>query len=671
MAGLRVLSMLGIEACAAAGHSLGEISALHWAGALDEDGLLAIAASRGRIMADLDSGDGAMASIVAPADAVEPLLAGSPVVIAGYNSPKQTLISGPVAAVEEICAIAVAAGLNAMRIAVSHAFHSDLVAPAAAQLRGVLAGRQFQPLTGRVLSTVTGQELSADTDLIELLSRQVRDPVRFSEAVSSLAAEVDLLLEVGPGRVLRALAVDVAPLVPTVSVETDSPSLSGLFRAVAAAYVLGAPVKHAALSEGRFNRPLPLDKEFRFFASPCEQAPSDELGNRPATERRPLLPAPVPSAVSQPAEPVVGPATQASGDPVASALEVLRRLAAERAELPLEAVRANSNPLDELHLSSITVGQIVNQASRELGLTAPVATSSYATSTLAQLAQMLEQLGESAVPGELSSAAAPGVAPWVRPFAVQWRHSPVPAAPAPAAVPADWQLYATERHPLASELREALERADLGGGGVLLCLPTDCDEQHVGLMLEAARSVLALPDPARFVVVGDRRGGAGLAKTLCLEAPNVTTTVISLPLPVDLAHDRLADAVTHIVADVAATQGFLEVRYEADGTRRVPVLSPLQLSDAGRPPAGAGCLGRARGDRRRQGHHRRVGAGDRRGHRGGRRTARPVQSRSGRRTQGEPRSDGRRRRAPPLRGGRRHLRRRGQDRGGGDPRAAR
>ena len=86
--------------------------------------------------------------------------------------------------------------------------------------------------------------------------------------------------------------------------------------------------------------------------------------------------------------------TQATGgDAVASALEVLRRLAAERAELPLEAVTANSNPLDELHLSSITVGQIVNQAFRELGLTAPVATSSYATSTLAQLAQMLEQLG--------------------------------------------------------------------------------------------------------------------------------------------------------------------------------------------------------------------------------------------------------------------------------------
>lgn len=569
VAGLRVLAKLGIQASAAAGHSLGELSALHWAGALTENDLFGIATARGRIMAELDGGDGTMATIVAPADQVEPLLRGTPVVIAGYNSPQQTVISGPAAAVEQVCATAVAGGLNAMRIAVSHAFHSDLVAPAAGQLREVLSGVEFGPLSGRVHSTVTGAELADDTDLSELLSRQVRDAVRFSEAVGALAEEVDLLLEVGPGKVLRALATDIAPMLPTVSVETDSPSLTGLFRAVAAAYVLGAPVNHAALSEGRFTRELPLDKEFRFFASPCEQAPSDELGNRPPA----LRPTPVVAPAGPVAEPVT---TQVVADPATNALDVLRRLAAERAELPLEAVSANSNPLDELHLSSITVGQIVNQASRELGLAAPVATSSYATSTLAQLAQMLEQLGESAVPGEVASTTAPGVAPWVRPFAVEWRPSGFAAAPATASAAADWQLFATEQHPLATQLHEALQRAELGGGGVLLCLPTDCDEQHVGLMLQAARTVLALPEPVRFVVVGDRRGAAGLAKTLCLEAPQVTTTVVSLPLSTDRSDDRLADVVSNIVADVAATQGFLEVRYTADGERLLPVLNPIR-----------------------------------------------------------------------------------------------
>ena len=420
--------------------------------------------------------------------------------------------------------------------------------------------------------------MPADADLPALLSDQVRAPVRFAEAVSQLSADVDLLLEVGPGRVLRALATDIAPLVPTVSVETDSSSLAGLFRAVAAAYVLGAPVKHSVLVEGRFSRPLPLDKEFRFFASPCEQAPADDLGGRPVPTRR--TPAPV-AVAAEPATSATGSATEsaASHDPAANALEVLRRLAAERAELPLEAVSANSNPLDELHLSSITVGQIVNQASRELGLAAPVATSSYATSTLAQLAQMLEELGQSAVPGEQSLAAAAGVGPWVRPFALQWQQTAVPAGPAAASSAGNWQLFATERHPLAGELQQALEAAGVGDG-VLLCLPADCDERHVGLMLQAARAALAMPAPARFVVVGDRRGAAGLAKTLCLESPSVTTTLVSLPLPVDLAADRATESVTRIVAEVATTQGFREVRYEADGSRLLPVLSPMQLSPA-------------------------------------------------------------------------------------------
>jgi len=596
VAGLRLLRLLGIEAVAAAGHSLGELSALHWAGAYDEATLLSIAGVRGRLMADSSTTDGAMASILSPADVVEPLLDGEPVVIAGYNGPKQTVVSGPVEAVDRVCARAGAEGLTAMRLPVSHAFHSDLVAPAAEALHNYLSADRFAAVRRRVLSTVTGAQLPADTDLADLLARQVREPVRFAEAVTALAGEVDLLLEVGPGTVLRGLASEIVPFMPTVSLETDSNSLAGLFRAVAACYVLGADVRPAELYRDRFSRTLEIGKEFRFFASPCEQAPVDELGagfpglqpvpgGAAALVRQPVSePAPSARVASPPAaEPEPGEAAPApSGQ---SALDVLRRLAAERAELPLEAVSATSHPLDELHLSSITVGQIVNQASRELGLTAPMATSTFATSTLAQLAQLLDELGESALDSDEPASAALGVAPWVRAFGI----AKMPAAAGPAAGPTgsgDWEVFASERHPLAAELRQALRRADLGSG-VALCLPRDCDEDHVPLMLAAARAVLALPAPARFVVVGDRRGAAGLAKTLCLEAPAVATTVVTLPLPADLAAEQATAAVRSIVADVAATAGFSEVNYDADGTRRVPVLRPVRLADGGRPPLGA------------------------------------------------------------------------------------
>ena len=200
----------------------------------------------------------------------------SQVVIAGYNGPRQTVISGPVEAVERVCALASDKGIATVRIAVSHAFHSPAVAPAAAGLGTYLAGEQFQPLARRVLSTVTGDTLPGrHRPARTCSSRQVLEPVRFSEAVGRMAADVDLLLEVGPGRVLSGLAAGIAAGVPVIALDTEGTSLAGVLSALAAAYVLGAPVRHDQLFRDRFTRPLPLDKEFRFFASPCESVPTD------------------------------------------------------------------------------------------------------------------------------------------------------------------------------------------------------------------------------------------------------------------------------------------------------------------------------------------------------------------------------------------------------------
>jgi acyl transferase domain-containing protein len=246
-AGLRVLSMLGIEASAAVGHSLGELTALHWAGALSENALLALAAARGQIMADASEGRGAMVGIAASPAEVEPLLAGEPVVIAGYNGPAQTVVAGPADAVTRIRLAAAAADLKVARIPVSDAFHSQAMAPAAAGLCAYLASLPFRPPRRRVLSTVTGDVLDPGTDLRQHLVRQLCEPVRFSQALDRMAAEVGLLIEVGPGRVLSGLAARICPDVPVIPLATDGASVAGILCAAAAAYVLGAPVRHDPL----------------------------------------------------------------------------------------------------------------------------------------------------------------------------------------------------------------------------------------------------------------------------------------------------------------------------------------------------------------------------------------------------------------------------------------
>ena len=259
---------------------------------------------------------------------------------------------------------------------------------------------------------------------------------------------------------LSTLAADIAPETPVIGLETDSESLAGLLSAVAGAYVVGAPVRAGELFADRFTRPLPLDKEFQFFASPCELAPTD---------------APAPDAETGQATGQAllglgnGEAGQPNGRSPQGTLEVLRRLAAERAELPLDTVLPGSHPLDELHLSSITVGQIMNQAARELGVSAPMVASAFATSTLADLAQALDDLAATELPTDGDAQAAPdGIAPWVRAFSVELTEAERP--PATVGSAGQWQVFASAGHPLSECLSQAL-RSGTAGDGVLLCLP--------------------------------------------------------------------------------------------------------------------------------------------------------------------------------------------------------
>ncbi|OLB81248.1 MAG: hypothetical protein AUI14_03940 [Actinobacteria bacterium 13_2_20CM_2_71_6] len=526
LAGLRALSLLGLSASVAVGHSLGELSALHWAGALDERTLLRIAAVRGRTMAE-HSASGTMASIAAAPEVVDRITAELPVVIAGYNGPEQTIVAGTEDAVEAACRRAGESGLRAGRLAVSHAFHSPLVEPAAGAFADALVDERFDAPHGRVISTVLGEALPADTDLVALLRRQITEPVLFAQAVELAAKDIDLFVEVGPGRVLTGLAAATTE-VPAIALDTDDESLAGLLRVVGAAYVAGAASVDPALFHGRLIRPLRLDAPLTFFASPCEQAPVTDVefgDGRPAQ-----APAPAGTEPDEPT-PAGGERVQPDGESDLSTVDRLVRMAAQRAELPVDMVHEDSRLLDDLHLSSITVGQLVNQAAQELGVPAAQAPTSFATATVAELAGALDTLATTEQDGD--SAARPvvdGAAPWVRAWAVELDELPLPPR-TPAEESGEWRLYAPDGHPLAEPLREALAGGQVGTG-VLVCLPDDCAEEHVSLAVRAAREAAGGPDGTRFVLVQSGIGAAGVAKTLRLEAPQVRTTFPLLrPVP--------------------------------------------------------------------------------------------------------------------------------------------
>lgn len=561
VAGQRALALLGIEASTAVGHSLGEIVALQWAGAIDEDTLLRIADVRGRTMAG-HSHAGTMADIGAPPEAVDELIAGLPVVVSAYNGPDHTVVSGSVDAVEAACRNARTAGLSATRLRVSHAFHSQLVAPAADAFASALAGDTFHRLGGRIVSTVTGDVLPAGTDVPALLRRQIIDPVLFHQAVALAAKNTDLFVEVGPGRVLTGLARTITD-VPVVALDTDSESLASALRVAGAAYVIGAAPSPAALFDGRLVRPLEVGAEFSFLASPCEQAP--ELSR--AIDRGPAVPA-------APVTADVGPAGEESAE------DLLRRLTAERAELPLELVRPDSRLLDDLHLSSITVGQVVNQLAQRLDVPPAQMPVNFATATVRELAETMEAIARTARDSDATAApTVAGVAAWARPWRVDLDEVPLPAAAETAGENGTWHVYAAADHPFAATLAAALGQAGLGSG-VLVCLPPDCTEDDLEPALLGARQALSA-GATRFVLVGQGRGGAAIARTLHLEAPTVRVTVLHLRAG--------AEAVERVVREVAATASFAEVHYDADDVRRVPTLRALPVRAAAAiAPLGAG-----------------------------------------------------------------------------------
>ena len=544
-AGLRVLERLGVRAAVAVGHSLGELSALAWAGCLDEPALLRLAAARGRAMQEAARPDGAMAGLAAAPEVAAECAAGLPVVVAARNGPERTVVSGPAPAIEETMRRARERGVAARRLPVIVAFHSPEVAAAAPRLAAVLDGEELAPPRRPVVSTVTGARLGPGDDLRELLVSQVTAPVRFAEALAAAGPGIGLWIEVGPGTMLAELAAGLGRR--ALSLGVGGRSLGGLFQAVGALHALGAAVDHRPLFAGRFVRPFDRRRPRVFLANPCEEAPLAA----PAP-RRPAAAPPAPRARRE--RPADG-----------GALEVVTALVAARTELPAASIRPEHRLLSDLHLSSLAAGQLVAEAADRLGLPPGVVPVELADAPLGDLAAALAT-GDR---GEGPRPAAPaGDSAWVRPFVVDW----VERAPREAGGPERaGELLAPAGHPLRDELSAALAAEPAAGRVVLL--PDDAGPAAVELLLAAARAALA--DPAAGLVVVQPCGLAGgFARSLHLEEPALAVVVVEVPFGDPRAAGWAA-------AEAGALRpGFCEVRWDAEGVRREPRLRRLERARA-------------------------------------------------------------------------------------------
>jgi len=213
----------GPAAAMAAGHSLGEYSALVHAGAMSFEDGLRLVRLRGQLMQRAgEEHRGTMAAVIGlDPEALEAVCARAAaqgvVQPANYNSPGQVVISGSVEGVHAAMELAKARGARMVKeLVVSGAFHSPLMESAREGLRRALAETPIRDAAIPVYATVTAAPVRTADEIRSLLERQITSPVRWEETVRAMVRDgAAAFHEVGPGKVLQGLIrrIDPAPAV--------------------------------------------------------------------------------------------------------------------------------------------------------------------------------------------------------------------------------------------------------------------------------------------------------------------------------------------------------------------------------------------------------------------------------------------------------------------------
>ncbi len=549
---LQLLTKSGIEASNAIGHSLGELTAYHWAGVYDFDTLLNIATIRGNAMKLHCNEKGGMASINTELSVVEKLIENNDVVIAGINSPDQTVVSGKEIGIEAIIKKATDKNIHATRLPVSHAFHSPLMAEAEHALHKYLTNVDFRKPKNNVISTITGQKLDKDLDLRKLLCKQLMSPVKFMSALRKASAETDLFIELGPGSVLTGISQKQVNI-PIIETDAGGKSIKSILKSIAASFVMGTKINTNIIFGDRITRPFDLFNKFKFFTNPCESVPVLDQSDYSQDFMHQTQ-----DRNSEEIQDIDGSLNNENTDDI---LLLLRKLIAAKTELPLDAITAESRLLDDLHLNSITVSQIVVETTKILKLPPLVSPSEFASASIAEVAEALENIKKTngdnpSVDDNIVS----GVDSWVRSLKVELVEKELPPfKPRPES--GEWHLYAPQNHPFALNLKEVLD--SWGGQGVIICLPESMSENDIELILKGLKKSVKIEDDSYMVFVQHDNSSASLARTAHLESKNITTCVVNVPYE--------KESFELVSSEVKAAHSYSEVHYNENGNRFEPI----------------------------------------------------------------------------------------------------
>ncbi|AVH55795.1 MULTISPECIES: type I polyketide synthase [Streptomyces] len=279
----RTLLELGVEPAFVLGHSVGEFAAVCLAGVLSLADAARLVCLRGALMEQLPPGGGMLAVLAGLPETVLALASEPSLQVAAVNGPRNTVVSGDLAALGRLRSALLANGVRSRALEVSHAFHSSLMEPMTAEFEEAARAVRHDRPTVPVFSSVLGGGLADTAVDADYWVRQITQPVLFADAArAALAPEPTHVVEVGPRAVLTALlgSLDLPGNPRRLAVCSGEKSDARAFaEVVAALYRGGLDVDWESLhppAEGPRHRPAPyrFSTEHRFTTSVTPTGPA-------------------------------------------------------------------------------------------------------------------------------------------------------------------------------------------------------------------------------------------------------------------------------------------------------------------------------------------------------------------------------------------------------------
>ncbi|MCW5852349.1 MAG: acyltransferase domain-containing protein, partial [Anaerolineae bacterium] len=357
----RLLAEYGFQPDMVMGHSLGEYAALTAAGIMPFADSLEASAARGSEMTKVSMADnGWMAAVMAPYPVIEQTLKelDGYVVAANINSTKQCVIGGESKAVEKAIEVFTQKGFQAVRLPVSHAFHTRIVAPASKPLRQVLDRLHITEPKLPLVANVTGELYPTTVEAIkDSLELQIASPVQWVKGLETLYREgVRTFVEVGPKKALKGLVDDVVGDKPdVVSLFTNHPktgelqtfnhALCGLY---AAGYAMVSSQSSVASSQSWV-----VDSQ---SSAASQQPAAPVVAAAPARPAASVsAPLPTPPASTAPVAPVA-----TNGQPIEALTQLLatalQAIGGQQSAVSGQAYDLNAPPLGSVVISGTGLG---------------------------------------------------------------------------------------------------------------------------------------------------------------------------------------------------------------------------------------------------------------------------------------------------------------------------